>query len=548
MGEWDCQSPFLDLPPFTLSSFDLGHSEGSYQPYEHTQEFPTLPPGQLCFDQSPMDMSSMGSTLDRYVDSRDDPYFFGLGRYPYSNTRVTHIDIAACAMHDGHQRDRMPIMRQIAVSPIGTSSSWSSYSGTSATASRGNHYNDFDAYSIPSSISSGNAAYDESYGSTLECHHSYNVPGYSLREIQRQADASCEHSIPISYGPMLHSSMTVIKHVHSFGSSSYPEELDEIRLQEIHEDDTEEHEGHSRDNSPAADDKNDTSDSDYRPVVHSPSRKRRHEDTNKGDYESVPRKRSSVGRRRQSRRNERSSLTQSNMTLGSSRQSPGARDFPCLLRPYGCDATFTSKNEWKRHISTQHLCLRVWRCDLCPEAASRPNEFNRKDLFAQHLKRMHSPQYPKYNEADKIDNKTEQMIDKQEPSCTNHSADAESGLDGIFERCLVQIREPPPKLCCTFCDATFRCHGTCEEWLEHVGRHLMLLAKGGPAESKIKAEYDEVELREDVLFRDWLVKQKVLEFGIRRDSLVLVDKVHGRARECVSKQTSEEDDAAGDEE
>ncbi|KAI4718282.1 hypothetical protein E4T48_05501 [Aureobasidium sp. EXF-10727] len=69
--------------------------------------------------------------------------------------------------------------------------------------------------------------------------------------------------------------------------------------------------------------------------------------------------------------------------------------YPCPFLPYGCPASFSSKNEWKRHLNTQHLSLSTYRCDLCipkPSSSSTPpqtNDFNRKDLFIQHLRRMH---------------------------------------------------------------------------------------------------------------------------------------------------------------
>jgi hypothetical protein len=87
------------------------------------------------------------------------------------------------------------------------------------------------------------------------------------------------------------------------------------------------------------------------------------------------------------------------------------RSFPCPLAPYGCTASFGAKNEWKRHAATQHFRLGFWRCDLCPPETKtlnshksnnsnnrKPNptynDFNRKDLFIQHVRRMHSDSIP----------------------------------------------------------------------------------------------------------------------------------------------------------
>ena len=80
---------------------------------------------------------------------------------------------------------------------------------------------------------------------------------------------------------------------------------------------------------------------------------------------------------------------------------PKEKSFPCPFHPFGCPATFPSKNEWKRHTASQHLQLGYYRCDL---GACHPlhesgvtvsrgyNDFNRKDLFTQHCRRMHRPE------------------------------------------------------------------------------------------------------------------------------------------------------------
>ncbi|KAK4033426.1 hypothetical protein C8A01DRAFT_49991 [Parachaetomium inaequale] len=93
------------------------------------------------------------------------------------------------------------------------------------------------------------------------------------------------------------------------------------------------------------------------------------------------------------------------------------RPFNCVFDFAGCVSTFASKNEWKRHVATQHLLLHYWVCTegVCAKAHSQPPPptgslataaaaaaeeeenphgaiFNRKDLFTQHLKRMHAPQ------------------------------------------------------------------------------------------------------------------------------------------------------------
>ncbi|TGO87136.1 hypothetical protein BPOR_0247g00010 [Botrytis porri] len=109
--------------------------------------------------------------------------------------------------------------------------------------------------------------------------------------------------------------------------------------------------------------------------------------------------------------------------------SAHSRAFICVFNFAGCESTFASKNEWKRHVSSQHLNFQAWVCTLgsCGKVPlsshsgsgsamrkggeENPNsnlngnvkvnapgygevkgaEFNRKDLFTQHLRRMHAP-------------------------------------------------------------------------------------------------------------------------------------------------------------
>lgn len=66
--------------------------------------------------------------------------------------------------------------------------------------------------------------------------------------------------------------------------------------------------------------------------------------------------------------------------------------FPCTFAWAGCTSAFGSKNEWKRHVASKHICFNYWECQV--GSCSAPGQggwFNRKDLFAQHLRRMHAP-------------------------------------------------------------------------------------------------------------------------------------------------------------
>ncbi|EGO61417.1 hypothetical protein NEUTE1DRAFT_77420 [Neurospora tetrasperma FGSC 2508] len=118
-----------------------------------------------------------------------------------------------------------------------------------------------------------------------------------------------------------------------------------------------------------------------------------------------------------------------------------SRPFICVFSFAGCDSTFGSKNEWKRHVASQHLVLEYWLCQegecanvdnnipssvaaisggsgsrsgkrrkpvqtMIPGNDNDENEddedlpllpngaiFNRKDLYTQHVRRMHLPSH-----------------------------------------------------------------------------------------------------------------------------------------------------------
>ncbi|KAL5116277.1 hypothetical protein ACEQ8H_005835 [Pleosporales sp. CAS-2024a] len=144
------------------------------------------------------------------------------------------------------------------------------------------------------------------------------------------------------------------------------------------------------------------------------------------------------------------------------------RPFPCPFAPYGCDSSFSSKNEWKRHVSTQHIKLFYWRCDLCkPTTDSKNpkalyyNDFNRKDLYTQHVRRMHVA--PKTSHP---------------PHSPQDFPVTEENLQEHQSRCLTTLRQAPQHSCCLFCDKTFEGAASWEERMEHVGRHLEKDGKG----------------------------------------------------------------------
>lgn len=188
------------------------------------------------------------------------------------------------------------------------------------------------------------------------------------------------------------------------------------------------------------------------------------------------------------------------------------RPFPCAFSFAGCTSTFGSKNEWKRHISSQHLCLQYYRCSQCPSSAAegKGNEFNRKDLFTQHLRRMHAP-FAIKKALTKGDSKLQ--------------TDWENHVKEMQISCLVTRREPPQHVACPKpdCGKEFEGHIAWDEWTEHVGRHM---EKG-----------DGLQIGVDGLLAQWALEEAIIErldngeyrfataddsngISLRRDSLV----------------------------
>lgn len=163
------------------------------------------------------------------------------------------------------------------------------------------------------------------------------------------------------------------------------------------------------------------------------------------------------------------------------------RPFPCAFSFAGCTSTFGSKNEWKRHIASQHLCLQYYRCSSCPQstAEGKGNEFNRKDLFTQHLRRMHAPFQIKRALA-KGDSKLQ--------------SEWEAHVKEMQVSCLVQRRLPPQRSACPKqgCQSVFEGPSSWDEWTEHVGRHMEKGEGGG-------------RLGVDGLLAQWALDEGIIE-------------------------------------
>lgn len=177
------------------------------------------------------------------------------------------------------------------------------------------------------------------------------------------------------------------------------------------------------------------------------------------------------------------------------------RPFPCPLAEYGCQSTFTSKNEWKRHVSTQHIKLGFWRCDMCPPTTDQHsityNDFNRKDLFTQHLRRMHAT-HP-FSLAAGRSAYTDGQTGISDEAIVDHQ-----------RRCYITLRSNPPRSGCLFCAKVFEGEGSWEERMEHVGAHFEGERKKGVGSVGSGWEGWKV----DVGLRDWLEDEGLIERGV----------------------------------
>lgn len=195
------------------------------------------------------------------------------------------------------------------------------------------------------------------------------------------------------------------------------------------------------------------------------------------------------------------------------------RPFICVFHFAGCSSTFASKNEWKRHCASQHLLLNYWLCqqDQCARvvndsgapakstspshhrthsshshivcAPSLPNGaiFNRKDLYTQHLRRMHIPSHVKKQV------KLKKTVPEWEDEVRHHQEDAH------------QIRcELPTHMECPApgCTSQFDGVNAWDERMEHVAKHLDRAASGAEPPISFGGDHDRTLM-------DWATRSDV---------------------------------------
>ncbi|KAM7209202.1 zinc finger protein ZIC 5 [Naviculisporaceae sp. PSN 640] len=220
------------------------------------------------------------------------------------------------------------------------------------------------------------------------------------------------------------------------------------------------------------------------------------------------------------------------------------RPFICVFHFAGCGSTFASKNEWKRHVASQHLLLNYWLCDegacgapgaaatngpparsthgksrsgsagrsarnhghgqqnIDLSAGAQQNKgggviFNRKDLYTQHVRRMHMP--PQIKKSLK-QQQQQQAAAASSQSCSSSTKKSSNPTDtstillntqaewdtrlrafqsrAIRERCKLPLMMTCPA---SHCDMTFHGEDSWDQRMEHVARHLEKAAQGREA-------------------------------------------------------------------
>lgn len=204
------------------------------------------------------------------------------------------------------------------------------------------------------------------------------------------------------------------------------------------------------------------------------------------------------------------------------------RAYVCVFAFAGCKSTFASKNEWKRHVASQHLNFSAWVCSLgtCDKMhASRKTgersvgaEFNRKDLFTQHLRRMHAP----------FDVKRKK----------NKNLEWEEEVKRLQTECLVVKRQAPTMLGCPMqnCQQLFEGATCWDERMEHLAKHLEQIARDQRSEEEMHQE-------DDRFLTEWAVRENIIERRAGKGY-----RLAGYFTDAASEDDHDEEDADGEDE
>lgn len=159
-------------------------------------------------------------------------------------------------------------------------------------------------------------------------------------------------------------------------------------------------------------------------------------------------------------------------------KSEHTRPLICVFHWAGCTSRFASKNEWKRHVFSQHLALRYWLCTegTCGHSRSSTNArrrssslpsvgciFNRKDLYTQHLRRMHvQGDGGKKSTKKSKDSSTEDFIREMQTRAARIRCELPTFMTCPAENCTIEFHGP----------------NAWDDRMEHVAGHLEHAAVG----------------------------------------------------------------------
>ncbi|KAF2150310.1 hypothetical protein K461DRAFT_280339 [Myriangium duriaei CBS 260.36] len=190
--------------------------------------------------------------------------------------------------------------------------------------------------------------------------------------------------------------------------------------------------------------------------------------------------------------------------------------FPCPLAPYGCRTSFGNKKTWKRHLLMRHLKFDIWRCDRCKkgEGVDERFEFSRKDLYVQHLRRLHSKK-PRNKPDRKPGRGPGQDRGHDDPSSSSGCDDTDTDqgeattlttveINTAAKRCHKKLRTPPEQSSCIFCNSTFHGRGSWSECIEHIGQHFVDFQRRGRAAPPLE------DWRIDLVFHAWLKREHII--------------------------------------
>lgn len=214
------------------------------------------------------------------------------------------------------------------------------------------------------------------------------------------------------------------------------------------------------------------------------------------------------------------------------------RPFICVFGWAGCTSTFASKNEWKRHVMSQDIARHYWVCDIDACAHTKNNNlshprsggagrgkrlrrtaaaaadqsqapgleivnpplpngaiFNRKDLYTQHIRRMHAPANLLKTPSKSTSKKTPSSSSSTTTTIIISSADWDEQIKALQHAALRERCQLPTHMHCPapHCDAEFTGVDAWDQRMEHVARHLERaalgqeepVAFGGPADPSL---------------------------------------------------------------